>query len=237
MTTLRTHGWRLLLLASGAFMLAGGPRHPESDASHPLREELATMTAHPDWVPAHALVLVSTVLLALGLWSARASGTWPSSTRRSLTVGAIAVSVYVVEAAFHLAAVVDSHALAHGGAAPVALTHVGLSVVLYPVTGLAIAGLALSYGRALGGWRRLVGGVGVVAGVAQATSVPLTLLLPDAELSPVFASAAILTAGWAIGMGVGGVRPSRTARGAAGADAGLHVRHQARAAGAEQVPA
>ena len=213
MTILRTHGWRLLLVASGVFMMAGGPRHPEADASHPLREELATMTAHPDWVPAHVLVLVSTVLLALGLWAARASGTWPSSTRRSLTVGAMAVSVYVVEAAFHLAAVVDSHALAHGGAAPVAFTHVGLSVVLYPVTGLAIAGLALSYGRALGGWRRIVAGVGVVAGLAQATSVPLSLVLPDAELSPVFAAAGILTAVWAIGTGAAGVGSRRrTAR-------------------------
>ncbi|HET6968364.1 MAG TPA: hypothetical protein VFI44_08815 [Ornithinibacter sp.] len=211
MTTLRSHGWRLLLLASGAFMMAGGPRHPESDAGQPLREELATMTAHPDWVPAHVLVLVSTVLLALGLWAARASGTWPWSTRRSLTVGAIAVSVYVVEAAFHLAAVVDSHALAHGGAAPVAMTHVGLSLVLYPLTGLAIAGLALSYGRALGGWRRVVAGVGVVAGLAQATSVPLSLVLPDAELSPVFAAAGILTAVWAIGTGAAGVRSRRRA--------------------------
>lgn len=205
MTTLRTHGWRLLLLASGAFMLAGGPRHPESDASHPLREELATMTAHPDWVPAHALVLASTVLLALGLWAARASGTWPSSTRRSLTVGAVAVSVYVVEAVFHLAAVVDSHALAHGEAAPVATTHIGLSLLLYPVTGLAIAGLALSYGRALGGWRRAVAAAGVVAGLAMATSVPLTMVLPDVELTPLFALASVLTAGWAIGTGAAGV--------------------------------
>ena len=231
MTTLRTHGWRLLLLASGAFMLAGGPRHPESDASHPLREELATMTAHPDWVPAHVLVLVSTVLLALGLWAARASGTWPASTRRALFVGAIAVSVYVIEAVFHLAAVVDSHALAHGGDAPVAFTHVGLSVVLYPITGLAIAGLALSYGRALGGWRRIVAGVGVVAGVAQALSVPLSLVLPDAELSPVFAAAGILTAVWAIGTGAGGVRPGRTAR------VGTDARREVSAPAREQVPA
>lgn len=221
MTTLRTHGWRLLLLASGVFMMAGGPRHPEADASHPLREELATMTAHPDWVPAHALVLVSAVLLTLGLWAARASGTWPMSTRRSLTVGAVATSVYVVEAVLHLAAVVDSHALAHGGAAPVAFTHVGLSIVLYPVTGLAIAGLALSYGRALGGWRRAVAAVGVVAGLAQAVSVPLTLVLPDAELSPVFAAAGILTAVWAMGTAIAGVRSPRTStpHGAASAEA------------------
>ena len=206
MTTLRSHGWRLLLVAAGAFMLAGGPRHPEVDASHPLREELATMTAHPDWVPAHTLILVGTVLLALGLWAARASRTWPTSIQRALTIGALAVSLYVVEAAFHLAAVVDSDALAHGHAAPVAFTHVGLSVVLYPVTGLAVAWLALSYGRALGGWRIVIAALGVLAGLAQATSVPLSLLLPDAELSPVFAAAGILTALWSIGTGAAGVR-------------------------------
>ncbi len=53
---LRTHGWRIALVPSGIAMLAGGPRHPEADAEGSLREELATMTAHPDWVPAHTFI-------------------------------------------------------------------------------------------------------------------------------------------------------------------------------------
>jgi hypothetical protein len=49
-------------------------------ARHPLREVLAIMTAHPDWVPARVLTLTSTVLLALGLWApSPTAGThaWP----------------------------------------------------------------------------------------------------------------------------------------------------------------
>ena len=221
-TTVRTHGWRLLLLTSGLLMLAGGPRHPEADASHPLREELAIMTAHPDWVTAHVLTLTSTVLLALGLWAARAGGRWPATTRRALTFAALAVSVYVVESAFHLAAFVDSDALAHGGSAPVAMTHVGLSIVLYPLTGAAIMRLALSYGRAVGGWRVLVAGVGVLAGLAVATAVPLSILLPDTEITPVFAAAGILTALWSIGTAVGGARTSRVGARRATADSDRH---------------
>jgi hypothetical protein len=88
------------------------------------------------------------------------------------------------------------------------MTHVGLSIVLYPLTGAAISRLALSYGRALGGWRRLVAGVGALAGLALATAVPLSILLPDTEISPVFAAAGILTALWSLGTAAGGARPS-----------------------------
>ena len=81
MTTLRTHGWRIALIASGIAMLAGGPRHPEADAKDSLREELATMTAHPDWVPAHTLIVLSTLLLAVGLATAYGQNAWPTVHR------------------------------------------------------------------------------------------------------------------------------------------------------------
>ena len=50
--------------------------------------------------------------------------------------------------------------------------------------------------------RRLVSLVGVVAGTLHAVSVPLTLVLPDAELTPVFAAAAVLLSLFAIGLGL-----------------------------------
>ena len=49
--------------------------------------------------------------------------------------------LYLIEAVFHLAAVVDSDALARGDAAPVAFTHMGLALVLSPVAGLAVVGI------------------------------------------------------------------------------------------------
>ena len=45
MNSLRTHLWRITLVASGVLLAVGGPMHPESDARDSLREELTTMTA------------------------------------------------------------------------------------------------------------------------------------------------------------------------------------------------
>jgi hypothetical protein len=200
---LRTHGWRLALAASGITMLIGGPMHPEAEAKHPLREELAIMTAHPNWVPAHLFVVLSTALLAVGLVAAYRGKAWPA-IHRALGVAALAVSLYLVETVFHLAAVVDSDNLHHGHSAPVAFTHVGLSVLLYPVAGLAIAYLA---SRQLVGWRgprRITGLLGMAGGLVHALSVPLVLALPDTELSLMFAGSAVLIAVWSLVTGLAG---------------------------------
>lgn len=199
-----THGWRLLLVASGVLLVLGGRMHPSADAEDDLRTELATMTADERWIPGHSLIVASTVLLAAGLWWAWRTDAWPPGVRRSLGWGAAAISLYVVETIAHLGAVADSDALAQGDAAPVAMTHVGLSIVLYPITGWAVALLAWSFGRAWGGWRRAIAGVGVLSGMLQAFSVPLTLVFPDAEVSPVFAAAALTLALFSILTGVAG---------------------------------
>ncbi|GIF01068.1 hypothetical protein [Paractinoplanes rishiriensis] len=208
MNLFRTHGWRLALVTSGILMLIGGPMHPEADAKHPLREELAIMTAHPDWIPAHLFVVLSTALLAVGLVAAYRRKAWPA-IHRALGIAALAVSLYVVETIFHLAAAVDSHALHHGGAAPVAFTHVGLSVLLYPVSGLAVAYLASRQLVAWRGPRRFAGLPGVAGGLMHALSVPLVLALPNTELTPMFAGSAVLIAVWSLVTGLAGApRPA-----------------------------
>jgi hypothetical protein len=51
----------------------------------------------------------------------------------------------------------------------------------------------------------------IVAGVLHATSVPATLVFPDAELSPMFACAGITLALWSLLTGLAGAsRPVRT---------------------------
>jgi hypothetical protein len=210
-TFLATQGWRVALVASGALLVAGGRMHPSSEAKDPLRVELATMTGDDRWVPGHALIAASAVLLAAALWMARGRRDWPLGLRRALLGAAVAVSLYVVETFAHLGAVVDADAFAAGESAPVSSAHVGLSVLLYPVTGWAIALLAAAMGRAWGGLRWAVAGLGVAAGLLHAFSVPLTILFPDTELSPVFAGAAILLALWSVATGVvGAPRPDRT---------------------------
>lgn len=204
MSFLRLHAWRLLLVASGLLLAAGGPMHPSSDAEDSLREELATMTAADGWVPGHSLIVVSTFLLAAALWIAWRGRVWPTSVQRTLGPAATAISLYVVETIAHLAAVVDSEALADGHAAPVAFGHIGLAAVLYPVSGWALVFLAVAFGRAWTGWRRAITVVGVVAGLLHAFSVPCTILFPDAEMTPVFAAAGMSIALFSLLTGIAG---------------------------------
>lgn len=206
MSIARTARWRIAFVLAGATMALGGRMHPEADAEDSLRQELATMTAGDTWVLSHTLIALGTALLAIGLWSAHRSRTWPTSTRLPLKVVAVTMSVYVVETLFHLASVVDSDALADGGPAPVAFTHVGLSLVLYPLTGLTFAWLSARLFRAVGLPEKVFGVIGVVAGLLHATSVPMTIVFPDAELSPMFAGAGMLFAAWSLGLGISGLR-------------------------------
>ncbi len=208
---LSRHGWRLALVGSGVLSAIGGPMHPGSDSEEPIRDELATMTADPSWVPGHSLIAVGTFLMAVGLWGAWRTQAWPRAGR-VVAVAAVAVSVYVLETIAHLAAVVDSEELASGEAAPVAFTHLTMAAVLYPVTGVAVVALAVTLARRQ--WRGAAVALavpGVVGGVAHASAVPLTLLLPDAEITPVFAVAGMMLALWSIAAGLVGVRSAATA--------------------------
>jgi hypothetical protein len=202
---LKHQPWRLALVASWLLSVIGGSMHPDAEATDSLRQELATMTADERWVPGHVLLSVATVLLALGLWGASRSDAWPTA-RRALRVGAVVVGVYVVETVMHLAAVVDQEALAQGEAAPVAFTHVAMAVVLYPVSGLVIAWVAITLGRAWTGPARLLALAGVLGGLVHAASVPTTIVFPDAEATPMFAGAGMLLALWSLSIGLIGLR-------------------------------
>jgi uncharacterized membrane protein YozB (DUF420 family) len=213
MNRITNHAWRLAFVASGVAMLIGGPRHPDADAEDSLREELATMTAHDDWWLAHSFIVASTALLAIGLWLAHRHRSWPGSLRRALRITAVIVSAYLVETVFHLASAVDTDALRDGDAAPVAFTHVGLALVLYPLSGFAIAYLSAKIFTTVQLHRKPLAAIGVAAGTLHALSVPLTVAFPDTEFTLAFAGSAILLAGWALGTGLTGVGSSEPAPG------------------------
>lgn len=203
------YGWRIALVLSGLIALIGGPQHPDSDAKDPLREELAVMTADPAWVPSHALLLVSVGLLTVGLVAVRREPGWPASAGSALRVAGAAMVLYTIEAAFHLAAVIDSDRLAAGEFAPIAFTHIALATVLYPVSGLAILFLAW---KLLPTWtlpQRVFAVAGMVGGLLHATALPTTLLFSETETSPMFAFAALLIAVWSIAVGLVGLRSWR----------------------------
>lgn len=224
MSTLETHPvvpdaavrpdpwWRVALIAGGALMLAGGPMHPDSPAELPLREELALMMDDDAWVPAHAILLVATVLFAAGLWRVLRAGEWPARAVGALRVAAVAFALYSVEAFVHLIAFVDVDRLRDGDFAPVAFSHLALAAVLYPLSGLALASLAW---RLLPTWslpQRVFAVAGMVGGLFHAVSVPATMLLPDAEVSFLFAGAGILIAIWSITAGLVGIRSGASDR-------------------------
>jgi hypothetical protein len=201
--------WPLALIASGVLSAVGGGMHPDVGAEgNTAREELAVMTADSAWVPGHTLLAVSVALLALGLWGARRSGRWPGADG-ALKVGVVAVLLYLVEAVMHTAAAVDSEALAHGHSAPVAFTHLGLAAFLYPLSGAAIVWMANAIGKEWGRLRFL-SVLGIVGGAVHAVVVPMTLLLPDTETTPLFAIAGMGVAFWALVTGLMGLRrPAR----------------------------
>lgn len=213
MTALTRYYWQLALIASGLLAAVGGAQHPEVGAEgNTAREELAVMTADDTWVPGHTLLALGVALLALGLWGARRSGRWPGADR-ALKVGVVAICLYFVEAVLHAAAAVDSEALAHGHSAPVAFTHLGLAVILYPISGVAIVWMATDMGAEWGRLRSL-SVLGIVGGCVHAVSVPATLLLPDTETSPLFAFAGMSLAAWALTTGLIGLTRSAPRRSA-----------------------
>ena len=209
MSFLRTHGWRLALLAGGVLMAVGGPMHPESDSRDSMTQELATMTADGRWVPGHTLIMVGTVLMVAGLWLARSAGVWPAA-HRALTAAAVTTSLYAVETVFHLAAVADSAALAAGEMPTLTLTHLALATVLYPLSGTGLVLLGLALVGTERGIRRVVPVLLVVGGLLHASSIIVTLSLPDFEATPLFAGAGMAIALWSLLTGVLGASRSRT---------------------------
>jgi cytochrome bd-type quinol oxidase subunit 2 len=206
-----TPSYRPLLAVAGVFALVGGPMHPDADPSGSLSEELAVMTADPRWVLGHALVAASAVLLAAGLWALHRRGGLERRAARALRVAAAAVSLYVVETLFHMAAGVDSDALAAGDFAPIAGTHLLLASVLYPVSGAALVLLGLALLRDGRGLRRVIALLAVLGGALHASSLPVVMLLPDIDGTPLFAGASVLVALWSLVTGLAGIPAQRPA--------------------------
>lgn len=208
MNALTRRYWQLALVASGLLAAVGGGMHPDVAAEgNTAREELAVMTANDAWVPGHTLLALSVALLAVGLWGARRSGRWPGADQ-ALKVGVVAVLLYLVEAVMHTAAAVDADNLAHDHSAPVAMTHLALAAFLYPLSGAAIVWMANAIG-AEWGRLRFLSALGIVGGCVHAVVVPMTLLLPDTDTTPLFAIAGITVAVWSLVTGlIGLTRPA-----------------------------
>ncbi len=190
------------LITSGALLAVGGSMHPSAPSDLGLRQEFAIMMSDDAWVPGHALIVLSTVLLAIGL--ALLYRVTPSTRpdRSALRFAHLAVAAYVGETVLHLFSYVDADRLRNGDFAPIAFAHIGLAAVLYPLSGLAVTLLAARWWRTWSVPARTFAAAGIVAGVLHGLSVPLTLTFGDVDTTPFFAFGAIGIAIWSMAAGV-----------------------------------
>ena len=150
--------WRALFVVAGLLMLAGGPRHPGGSMLEMLR--------HHDWFMAHALVTLGYGTMVAGLVAFSRTAANTPAMKRWTRFAIVATALQTVEMAVHTAAMVDAAHLAAGHATPVLTTHLAMSMVFYPLFGIATAAFFIKgmRERAIGSaWIVWIGVVGTVA--------------------------------------------------------------------------
>ena len=194
--------WRLTLGLAGLFLFVGGPLHPEGDPSLGFDGTTAMMLADPNWVPSHALMLVSFILILPGLVGLARSGLLGDASSPLMRVAIVGAVVAVVEGVLHLVAVVDSEALRAGASTPILSAHLALAVVAYPLLGLPLAAIAWFGGRGRVLTHPIVGALGVIGGVSHGIAAPIVVLSRDSRFAVLFMGAVFLAI-WLIAVGVG----------------------------------
>jgi len=150
--------WRLLFAAAGMLMLAGGPRHPAGS--------MLEMLSHHDWFMAHALVTLGYGTMVAGLIAFLRAGATTPTMKRWTRFAIAGTALQTLEMAVHTAAMVDAGNLAAGHATPVLTTHLGMSMVFYPLFGFTSAAFFITgmRERAIGSpWIVWIGVIGTVA--------------------------------------------------------------------------
>jgi hypothetical protein len=202
--------WRPLMAAAGLVLLVAGGMHPDAPNDLSFRDTLAAMMDDGKWVPAHALLTVSMVLLAAGLVAARRRGVWPAAARL-LPFAILAAAVNTVEAVLHTVSVVDTDELAAGESPPIAVAHLVAAVIAYPMLGVAVAALAWKLMPSWSpGWRAF-SIIAMIGGIAYTLSTPLVVVARLGDADFLFPLGAIPMALWFTLVGIVGVRPSSRA--------------------------
>lgn len=203
-------GWGLL--AGGVIFFVGGSMHPKEDPPGvTVKEHLHSMYVDPLWYPAHALLLLGTVLIAAAL-VALVRARLLAAVPRAQTVGTVAAVAAVLgtlETLLHLLAAVDADRIAHHDATPLTDILSVVETVAGPVFGFSIAALAVVGGftRTLG--NRVTAVLGVVGGVAYGIATATILFTDKTDfLFPVSAGIGL----WTMAAGIGLLLRSRSTR-------------------------
>ena len=156
--------WRSAFILSALLLMIGGPQHPDGT--------MVEMLGHPDWIPAHTLMLAGFGVLLVGLLAFSTTPTLPTRARRWTRYALVGNALMIVEMALHTAAVVDYENLVAGNATPVLTAHLAAAVIFYPAFSATMVGLIIAAGKdnVLGStWISWLGVVGLVGnGVAPA---------------------------------------------------------------------
>lgn len=157
--------WPWALLAGAVALFVGGMLHPHQDPALSGAAALGAWIGDPLWVPAHSLILLSSILFLSGLFGLlRARLGLSAAARRAGWVAVIATALWMVESMPHLAATTDSAAALAAQSTPFLSAHMVLSLAVYPLFGFSVAALALLSARNL--VHPVVGTFGAVGGIA-----------------------------------------------------------------------
>jgi hypothetical protein len=191
----------------------GGNLHPHGHGET-VDDYLASMLGAPTWPVAHVLLLVGTLLAAVGfgaLARTAASGT----VRRWARVAAVGWALGGLEGIPHLLADRDLDGLTQHHETPMLDLHAVLQIGATPLLGLTGAALALVTARAVRTpVARLLAVPAVVGGIGYAVAGPLVNLTHDVGVAGLFPLQAGLAL-WLVGAAVLTVRGRLTTPGAA----------------------
>lgn len=138
------------MIAGAVALFIGGLLHPEEDPALSGHAAQAAWIGDPMWVPSHVLILLSSILFALGLVGLlRHRPQLPTAARRAGWVAVAGAVLCVAENVPHLAATTENDAAAAGHATPILNIHMALALLAFPLFGFAVAALAVLGGRHL----------------------------------------------------------------------------------------
>lgn len=168
--------WRLCFLLCGVLIFIGGPMHPGGT--------MEQMLGDPNWVPSHLLILAAFLAFTAGLVLLAKSVPGGPATAKWLRLALIGTALQTVEMAVHTAAAVDHANLVAGRATPVLMTHLALSIAIYPIFAFTVAGFIVATMRERSLGSKWIGWIGIAGVAAHGVAPPLVLLteLPWARL-------------------------------------------------------
>lgn len=154
--------WRAFFVIGGLLVAIGGPQHPGGT--------MLDMLTDPAWFRAHALIFAGMLAWTIGLWLFGQTQGAIAVPKRWFHFALVMTVLQTVEMAVHTMAYLDADALAAGAATPVLTTHLWLTVVVYPIFGIAMIGFIWMAQRKRSLGSPWIGWLGMLGAAAHGTA-------------------------------------------------------------------